>query len=524
MKLSKIFKLGIVSMAFVATATSCNDWLQVDTEDSIMEGLLYENDEGYMSALNGIYSEMNELYGSTLSMGMLDVMAQYYNVEANSNHSFYNSAAFKYDQAGFKSTSNSVWTSLYLYIANINTLLSHCDDSDSKLSKLYRPYVKGEALALRAFFHFDLLRLYGPIYSAETENTIVMPYQETTSKEIQPLLSAKDVAAKIMRDLNEAEELLKDDRIRKDGVMNGDSDDPNDKTAFRYRNFRFNYYAVKALKARLYLWLGDKENAYNEATSIIKLNKEEGVFPWTKKNAVTSTSNPDLVFSSEVIFSLYNQSRKTLYDGMFSSKGEVNNMLVFKGSSMEDGNLFSKLTYFYDDFGDLRRNNQWSVETIKVKSDKEGEEDKKEDILCFNKYKDVQASSFRYMIPLIRLSEVYLIAAECAKTNEEALGYINDIRTARNCVKLELKDGQGDDAVQDYIYREFMREEIGEGQMFFFYKRKAMKQMMSGTEFGQEGSYWNPEDKPLEGQYKMDVNKYVWPLPEVEANKRLVSK
>ena len=105
---------------------------------------------------------------------------------------------------------------------------------------------------------------------------------------------------------------------------------------------------------------------------------------------------------------------------MFSSKGEVNNMLVFKGSSMEDGNLFSKLTYFYDDFGDLRRNNQWSVETIKVKSDKEGEEDKKEDILCFNKYKDVQASSFRYMIPLIRLSEVYLIAAECSKTNEEA--------------------------------------------------------------------------------------------------------
>ena len=48
--------------------------------------------------------------------------------------------------------------------------------------------------------------------------------------------------------------------------------------------------------------------------------------------------------------------------------------------------------------------------------------------------------------------------------------------------------------------------------------------MMSGTEFGQKGSYWNPDDKPLEGQYKMDVNNYVWPLPEVEANKRLVSK
>lgn len=76
---------------------------------------------------------------------------------------------------------------------------------------------------------------------------------------------------------------MKDDRIRTNGVMAGDSDDPNDKTAFRYRQFRFNYYAVKALKARLYLWMGDKEKAYDEAMSIINLNKQEGVFPWTKK-------------------------------------------------------------------------------------------------------------------------------------------------------------------------------------------------------------------------------------------------
>lgn len=524
MKLSNIFKFGLVSIAFAVTATSCNDWLQVDTEDSIKENSLYENDEGYMSALNGIYSKMNEQYGSTLTMGALDVMAQYYNVAANSNHTFYNYAAYKYDQSGFKNTSNSVWTSLYLYIANINTLLKHCDEDGSKLSKLYYPYVKGEALALRAFFHFDLLRLYGPIYGVDTESTLVMPYQETTSKEIQPLLSAGEVAEKIMRDLNDAETLLSEDRVRTDGVMAGESDDPNDKVAFRYRNLRLNYYAVRALKARLYLWMGDKDNAYKEATEIIKENKEKGVFPWTKKNVVTDVSNPDRIFSSEVMFATYNQSRKTLYDGMFSSKGEVNSMLVFKGEGMDDGNLFSKITYFYDDLGDLRRDNHWSVETIKVQSDKAGEDDKKQDILCFNKFADANKAPVRYMIPLIRISEVYLIAAECAKTWEEALGYINDVRAARNCVKLELKEDASDDAIQDYVYREFMREVIGEGQMFFFYKRRVVKQMMSGTEFGQEGSYWNPEDKPLEGKYQMDLNKYVWPMPEVESNKRLLSK
>ena len=100
------------------------------------------------------------------------------------------------------------------------------------------------------------------------------------------------------------------------------------------------------------------------------------------------------------------------------------------------------------------------------------------------------------------------------------MGYINDIRAARNCVKLELQAEEGEDKVQDYIYRVFMREEIGEGQMYFFYKRKGVQQMMSGTDFGQEETWWDPA-APLEGKYEMKTNLYVWPMPEVEANKRL---
>lgn len=519
MKLRNILKLGLVSLAITATTTSCNDWLQVDMEDSIMENLLFENDEGYVSALNGIYTKMNEQYGSTLSMGMLDVMAQYYDVEKNTNHNKNVYAQLQYSQGAFKSMSNSIWTALYGYIANLNTLLDHCDESGTHLTKLYYPYVKGEALALRAFFHFDMLRLYGPIYSSDTENTIVMPYQETSSKQIQPLLSAKEVAGKILRDLNEAEQLLKDDKIRTNGTMLGDSSDPNERNTFRYRQFRLNYYAVKALKARVYLWIGDKENAYNTALEIIKENKEKNVFPWIKKNAVTNSDNPDRLFSPEVMFSLYNQSRKNTYESLFSSKGDINSMLYFKGTSLEDGDIFSKLTYFYDDFGDIRRSSQWSVEELTIQSSEV--ETKKQNVIAFNKYMDAtQNVPFRYMIPLIRMSEVYLIAAECAQTPQESMEYINEIRAARNCVKLELKDTDGPEEIQKYIYREFMREEIGEGQMFYYYKRKAMKEMMSGSEFGQEGSYWTPE-APLEGVFKVQLSQYVWPMPEVEANKRI---
>ena len=519
MKIRNIIRLSLVSLAITATTSSCNDWLQVDMEDSIMENLLFENDEGYISALNGIYTKMNEQYGNTLTMGTIDVMAQYYDVAKNDNHSQSTYAKLQYTQSTFRSLSNSLWTALYGYIANINTLLDHCDATDSKLSKHYYPYVKGEALALRAFFHFDMLRLYGPIYSADTENTIVMPYEETTSKQIQPLLSAKEVASKILRDLDEAANLLKNDRIRTDGAMLGDSEDINEKNTLRYRQFRLNYYAIQALKARVYLWIGDKENAYNTAMEIIKENKEKEVFPWIKKDAVTGTTNPDRVFSPEVMFSLYNQSRKSYQESLFSSRGDINSMLYFKGTSLEDGDIFSKLTYFYDDFGDLRRSTQWTVAEITANSE-EGST-KKQQVLAFNKYMDSSSDTpSRYMIPLIRMSEVYLIAAECAKTTQESISYINDIRAARNCVKLELKDTDGAEEIQNYIYREFMREEIGEGQMFFYYKRKAMKEMMSGTEFGQEAGWWTPEG-PMEGVYKVELSQYVWPMPEVESNKRL---
>ena len=42
----------LIGMLF---CSACNSWLQVKMEDKILENKLYENLEGYMSALNGIY-------------------------------------------------------------------------------------------------------------------------------------------------------------------------------------------------------------------------------------------------------------------------------------------------------------------------------------------------------------------------------------------------------------------------------------------------------------------------------------
>lgn len=116
------------------------------------------------------------------------------------------------------------------------------------------------------------------------------------------------------------------------------------------------------------------------------------------------------------------------------------------------------------------------------------------------------------MVPLVRMSEVYLIAAECATDLSESIGYINEVRKNRNCVDIELEDSDTEEDILEYITAEFAREVIGEGQLYFYYKRHAMTEFISGTSF----SYWGTT-------YTMDLQNYVWPLPKVEIDKRVTT-
>lgn len=504
----------IVACCLIFMCSSCNDWLAVDMEDSIMEDKLFESNDGYMSALNGIYSRLNEQYSSTLSMGTIDVMAKLYNIGSNHNsYTFYN---YNFTDSSFESVSGTVWSGLYSIIANINTLLEHCDEDGNALRPQYANYIKGETLALRAMLHLDLLRIYGPSYSEDTSNTICMPYQATSSKDIQPMLTAKDVAERILDDLKTASSLLENDLVRTEGVMNSDSDDPNESVDFRYRQYRLNYYAVQGLLARLYLWIGDKQNAYATANAVIQENLNRQVFPWTSKGSVQG-STPDRVFSSEVLFGLYNVSRSGLYDRLFNPSGSFSSLLTFDGTSLQEGDLTSKINWFYQDVDDLRRTELWSQENVEDRNENTGAVTQHAAI-CFRKYADVATTrSWRYMIPLLRMSELYLIAAECAPNVDEGLAYVNEIRRNRNCINLTLAEGSSETdrraALQTYIDDEFAREVIGEGQLYFFYKRRGLTSVLNGT--GYDYASWFGATTTIQPA------NYVWPLPKVESDKRV---
>ena len=506
MKLKNIFKFLAVAGTLALSTTSCSDWLDVKMNDKIMENTLFSTNNGFMIALNGVYMGMIDVYGEDLSLGVIDVMAQYYNM-VSGNHNYKVFANYQFNDDAFKNKSNNIWTKMYALVANINGLLVHCDEENSALSEEYYPIVKGEALALRAMIHFDLLRLYGPSYNENTKSMITIPYQNEAKRDITPLRSAEYVLERVIEDLEEAVRLLKDnDPVFTTGVGNAvTSDDGLERADFTYRQLRLNYFAVQTLLARAYLWKGDKATAYRIAKEEVidknMVDENEMIFPWTTPEQVEAEDKNDLLFSSEVFFAIYNSSRSKLNSSYFVPALQLTSRLTFMGSSPSN----SQIPVFYDDpDNDWRASLTWAVYTTTGDpkddddDDDDGEKVDANSSLYFLKYADAGREAE------LDGTETYLFAAECAATPEEALEYLVAIREHRNCHMPIMATSS--DEVRELVTKEFAREVIGEGQLFFYYKRLNLTTFFNGSEIG--------------GTYEMLTDNYKWPLPDVEVDKR----
>ena len=506
MKLKKIIKNIVLATALAIPVSSCSDWLEVDMEDGILEEALYSDNEGFLTVLNGVYTNLNATYSSFLGMGALDVMAQYYNVQRNSAHPYYVYADYRYDDDKFDDASGAAWTKLYSLILNTNVLLEQCDKENAAISPKYYNIVKGEALALRAMMHFDMLRLYGPIYNEVNASQPAIPYLKDTERKMQEILPASKVIAYVLDDLKKASDLLKDDPARTDGINSSDAEDLRENNDFRYRQYRLNYYAVQGLLTRAYMWMGDKEKAYTTVSNLITEIEENETFPWATRTTIESTL-PDRVFSTEVMFGLYNVNRNSLHRSLFDTSLEGNALTFVGGNSGEE----SKLESFYGDISkdDFRRKYLWESITESEKDPETGELQITKETTSFKKFADVETTEhYRYMIPLMRVSEMYLALAELTADKQEALSYINKVRLKRSVPDVVIAENVEltSELLQQYITEEFAREVIGEGQLFFYYKRHAMENFPAGTS--------------VNATFNMNLTSYVVPLPTIETNNR----
>lgn len=94
------FKYILVLMTALAF-TSCNNWLDVTPQGEVEGEDLLTNEKGYNAALNGIYYNLTSttLYGKELSYGMMDVLAQYWDLSSKSKNSYYKQSQFDYEDA-----------------------------------------------------------------------------------------------------------------------------------------------------------------------------------------------------------------------------------------------------------------------------------------------------------------------------------------------------------------------------------------------------------------------------------------
>lgn len=466
---------------------SCDSWLEVKPYDQIAEGELQKSEEGYQKMLNGIYIDLNSdaLYGQTLSVEMIEVMGGAYTIGTDNSvwGNYKDLSSYQYNTEYWRNRLDQTWNKAYALILNCNKILETIDGNKNLFTDGSYYIIKGEALALRAMLHFDMLRLFGPVYSKDSDKKAI-PYYAKQTNSPEPILTAQEVMEKITTDYEDALNYLANDPVKTEGTMMSSTEDGSS-NFLRYRALRLNYYAVEALMARAYLYMGNKTEAFKYATDVIK-TADQNIFPFVDKNLVIgSPADPDRIFSSEVLFALTNTSRGTIHKNFFDPSRLPN--YVFR----MDDSMMSNLVYggaattggYQDDY---RYRACWMA----TGSNR-----------YFYKYSDMVANGSiqNTMIPMVRLGEMFLIAAESQSGDLKAgVQYVNALRRNRGVASLTT-------LTPDLLKYEYIRELYGEGQLFFLYKRLNSDIITSAT------SSKNPKASDLI---------FVVPLPDTETENR----
>lgn len=198
-------RLIILSLVSILLG-SCEDFLTPRDKSQVLEGTLFTNREGVEDALYGIYSSLasGSLYGVSIPEYM-DVLAQFYKPQQTTG-TFSYMIAYDHDHDATRSVYGSIWSGMYKVISDINNFLEKLDAWDGEKLTLMDVY-RGEALGLRAYLHFDLLRMFAPVQSDQRG----IPYVTRFGVSVTPFSSVEKCYDLIIGDLLEAEKLLKED-------------------------------------------------------------------------------------------------------------------------------------------------------------------------------------------------------------------------------------------------------------------------------------------------------------------------
>lgn len=420
----------IIFVVLAFLISSCKDFLDVEPTNSGEASTSINTAADAKVMINGILSKMasSAYYGRNLPLygdakgGDLAVFSQ------GRGYDY----LYAFNHAESTNAYSGVWIQGYHVIAQINNLLESIDKLEADGSSENFDNFKGQALTARAYIYFDLVRLYGKSYNDDKSSFGVPNITTKLDANAQELrATVEENYTQILKDLTDSEPLL-----------------PKAKS-----NGYINYYANKALQAKVYLYMGENLKALTAAEVIINSN---AYTPYSNSEWVDSWKSE---FGSESIFEL----------GIFPSEGDLGTGSLGAYVRRSGHGSGSILGNFMASDKFIARLNQ-DPDDVRHGIMDDDETGRKGAIYKYSGSTSLAgdkntSNSTAVNIKVVRLSEIYLIAAEAALISNKqlAVDYLNEIRKRSP----NLAPATVSTITLDMIAEERSKELIGEGHRFF---------------------------------------------------------
>lgn len=434
--MKRIYKLLALSLLLVAT-TSCGDeWLNTVPSDSVPADDAINSYSAAEVALTGVY---DGLQGSSSRTSYYAARMFYYgdvrgdDMQARTQGMRSSST---YEMRYVEDNAPNMWNIPYNVLRRANSLINAVDEglvedaTEAQLAQL-----KSEALVVRALVHFDLVRLYGNPYTMDSGASLGVPIV-TTPLPMDALPSRStvaDVYTQVLKDLNDAIDL------------GGLSDEKN----YGYVNTWF----AKGLLARVNLYKGDNTAALSYAEEVIEKSPYK---LWTNDEYVRGWNTSD-EGRKEMLFEIVNASN----DDWTDREGIAYLM-------HEDGYADLIVTESFMNMLNSDENDVRNGILLAPSLDDDLKKEFGDSTIFVNKFPADAGGDMRLnSSPVMRLSEIYLIAAEAAAkapNSTKAAKYLNAIVLRANPDATPVSEA---DATVERITIEKRKELVGEGHRFF---------------------------------------------------------
>lgn len=438
----------VFTLIGVLSFTSCDDFLNMQPTNSGNAAGAIATPADAKISINGIMSSMtsSNYYGRNFIM---------YGDAKGGDLTIYSAGRgldglYSFNHTPTSGSYSGFWTTGYYCIMQINNLLENIEKLQENGATGFDFY-KGQALTLRALVYFDLVRLYGLPYNYNKSAYGVPLTLKPLSSEAQlSRATVEENYTQILKDLSDGKALLASDKSVQKGFVG--------------------YYANVAMEARVKLYMDNFDGALAAAKEIIDDKKYTLYTPSSWVDSWSSEFGSESIFelgiyptesdlgTSSLGFYLMRLQQVTGASGYFYASDYYLNRLGEDAGDVRWGVMDDD--EYWSETGNSRKGSCYKYMGGLIQSDKKFPGDGKESQTAVN-------------IKVIRLSEIYLIAAEAALNastpdKKAAADYLNEIRKRAPNLALATESTISDDMILD----ERSKELFAEGHRFFDMIRK----------------------------------------------------